>query len=503
MQHFPDGPETVTIVTVSTMDHDSLEALRKNHPAWRLMLADNAPMILPFLFRVFVVANERSIPSSQLISLLDDELYALRQSLGDLAYPRTAQDYLDEWAEDRKGWLRKYYPRDSEEAAYDLAPAVEKVIGWIQGLQNRSFVGTESRLRLIFDLLKEIVDGSQEDPAEQLKELERQRTVLDEKIRRVKRGELDLLDDTARRERFDHMSRTARDLLADFREVEQNFRMLDRSTRERIAAWDGSRAGLLEKILHERASIEDSDQGKSFQAFWDFLMSSERQTELESLLARCLELPAIQATAPDRSLRRIHHEWLEAGEHTQRSVAMLSRELRRFLDDQAWLENRRIMEILLDIENHALALRDNPVPGGFYMELDLPHMEINLPLERPLYSPPLQSVIQSGPIMDAVENFEADALYNLVLVDDTELRQNIRSALRNRDQIDLVDIVEQYPLEHGLAELVAYLNIAGKSKGSVLDDETPALVTWLSTDGSRRQARIPRVLFTREALHEP
>jgi hypothetical protein len=33
-------------------------------------------------------------------------------------------------------------------------------------------------------------------------------------------------------------------------------------------------------------------------------------------------------------LKRVHYDWLEAGEHTQRTVALLSQELRRFLDDQ-------------------------------------------------------------------------------------------------------------------------------------------------------------------------
>jgi hypothetical protein len=36
----------------------------------------------------------------------------------------------------------------------------------------------------------------------------------------------------------------------------------------------------------------------------------------------------------------VHHDWLEAGEHTQRTVAQLSQQLRRFLDDRAFLENR-------------------------------------------------------------------------------------------------------------------------------------------------------------------
>jgi hypothetical protein len=69
---------------------------------------------------------------------------------------------------------------------------------------------------------------------------------------------------------------TARELLSDFREVEQNFRNLDRSVRERIALWDGGKGALLETIIGERDAIADSDQGKSFRAFWDFPHVAER-----------------------------------------------------------------------------------------------------------------------------------------------------------------------------------------------------------------------------------
>jgi hypothetical protein len=64
-------------------------------------------------------------------------------------------------------------------------------------------------------------------------------------------------------------------------------------------------------------------------------------------------------------LKRVHYDWLAAGEHAQRTVAQLSQQLRRFLDDQALLENRRIMEILRVIEAQALTVRDTAPAGGF------------------------------------------------------------------------------------------------------------------------------------------
>ena len=68
--------------------------------------------------------------------------------------------------------------------------------------------------------------------------------------------------------------------------MEENFRKLDRQLREKITGWQGGKGELLDDVLGSRESIADSDQGRSFQAFHDFLLSAARQEELASLLAK-------------------------------------------------------------------------------------------------------------------------------------------------------------------------------------------------------------------------
>jgi hypothetical protein len=125
-----------------------------------------------------------------------------------------------------------------------------------------------------------------------------------------------LLEDTAVRDRFQQFTQLARELLTDFREVEHNFRLLDRRVRERVALWDGAKGTLLEEIIGERDAIADSDQGRSFRAFWEFLLSNRRQEEFTELLARVLALPPVADLKPDARTRRVHYDWLEAGEYT-------------------------------------------------------------------------------------------------------------------------------------------------------------------------------------------
>jgi hypothetical protein len=324
------------------MDTVTLGALREHHPAWRLLAANNAPLIAAFLHQAFIEPNRRELAEPELIEALEDVLYDERQR-NPGAYPKSAIAYLNDWASAEHGWLRKYYVTGSDDGHFDLTPATEKAIAWLSEMTERRFVGTESRLLTLVDLLRQMVEGTIADPETRLGLLRDRRARIDEQIAAVERGEVPTLDDTAIRDRFQQFTAMAADLLGDFREVEHNFRTLDREVREQIALWQGSKGELLAEIMGETDAITGSDQGSNFAAFWAFLMSAERQEELSSLLNQVLDLEPVADLDPDPRLRRVHHDWLAAGEHAQRTVAQLSKQLRRFIDDQAWLENRRIM----------------------------------------------------------------------------------------------------------------------------------------------------------------
>ena len=75
------------------MSHEILASLRKNHPAWRLLRADSSPLVGSFLHRVFIAPNVREMSQPDLQEALEDELFALRERLGEESYPRSAYEY--------------------------------------------------------------------------------------------------------------------------------------------------------------------------------------------------------------------------------------------------------------------------------------------------------------------------------------------------------------------------------------------------------------------------
>jgi hypothetical protein len=475
------------------VDFDEVESLRRTSPAWKLLRADNAALLLSFLGRVFVDENVRSISGAELVMRLDDHLYALNARLGEGTFPRPAKAYLDDWSAPEAGWLRKYYPAGSDEAHFDATPAVEKALAWVRSIKSRSFVGTESRLNTVFELLRQMAFGSETDVSVRLAELQRRRAVIDQEIERVRGGDVEVMDAAAVRDRYQQFSATARGLLADFREVEANFRTLDRELRERIAAWSGSKGELLDEVLGDRSAIAESDQGKSFHAFYDFLLSRDKQEEFTTLLDRVQRLAAIGEADP--RMRRIHYDWLDAGERTQGTVRLLSEQLRRFLDDQVWLENRRVIDILRSIESSALKLREHP-GAPVTREIDRTSPAVVLPMERPLYRPRARLTLDSSGMQDSEGEIDVSQLFEQIYVDPARLSRGVQLALRERQQIGLGQLLEDQPLEQGLAELVTYLSLTDPAFDVVFDDQASEQVRY-SRDGGVRVATVPRVTFAR------
>ncbi len=478
------------------MEHDYLQKLRQ-HPTWRLLCADNAPLIISFFYRVFIVPNCRSLRQNDIIEKLTDTLFYLRQIHGDKLYPKTANTYLNDWTGGDNAFLRKYLPPHSDEPEYDLTPASEKAISWLLSLEQKQFIGTESRLLAVFELLENILQSTQTDPEQRIAELQRQKAAIDAEITSLQRGAVISYEPRQVRERFLLLQETARSLLMDFRQVEENFRQLDRNTREKIALSNKNKGELLDDIFGEHDAIADSDQGRSFRAFWGLLMSPAKQEKFNQLIQDVLALPDVQACTPDELLPKMKYHLLEAGEKVQRTSSSLVEQLRRYLDDQVWLENKRIMVIIHDLEKNAIAIKQQPPTERDFVLLADTKAQIKLPLSQPLFRMPSRSTISNEALSSGTAEFISDVFYQQHHVDVTVLQARIQKALQTQSQISLENLCQQYPLGKGLSELVAYLHLACQDKDASIDTAQDMTIHWQNDEGIVKSAIMPRIIFTR------
>ncbi len=278
------------------MEYEAIDALRERHPAWRLLRAGNATLILSFLGHFFVEDNRGACPASAARGRAGrPPLRAERRSheSGEPRYPKEPRAYLEDWAATDAGYLRRFYPPGDDEVHYEVTPAFEKAYAWVLELAGQV-------------LRRHRVPAAHRGRAaapDRARHRNRPRVAAGRTAsppRRTRRGDRSRRSGAtspcwtrpASATATNSSPTTARELLSDFREVEENFRLLDRAARERIAAWDGSKGELLAELVGSRSEIAGSDQGRSFQAFYDFLLSESRQDELTDLLAKVQRLDA-------------------------------------------------------------------------------------------------------------------------------------------------------------------------------------------------------------------
>ena len=478
------------------MDYLHIKSLKESHPTIRLLNADNCPLIISFLFQSFKKANRTDVPNDELVSSLTDYLYSLRSMWGDDAYPETAQNYLDKWANDQ--YLRKYYPQNTDEARFELTPTTEKALEWLKDLEARQFVGTESRLIRVIEILKEIVYRTTDDPTKRLEELERQRNAIDTEIQKITSGSIDTLSRTQIKERYFEAYDVAHKLLSDFKQIEYNFRQLDHEIREKQIQDGHNKGEFLEDIFSSQDLLSNSDQGQSFRAFWQLLMSQREQDEFDALIDAIIDLPEIQSVKEDDTFEELKNRLIEAGDRVNKTNHILVEQLRKYLEEKVYLEDKVIIELIKEIKQFAVQIKDTPPNNRDFLIVE-GKPQIEMIMERPLWDmskgPELKKI---DPEEGSSDSVDLKLLYEQFSVDKEELRLRIDNMLNDNSQITLRSIVERFPVDRGLTEMLAYVDIALKRERTLINEDIcDSMILWNKNSNRYFKIELPQIIFCR------
>ena len=161
---------------------------------------------------------------------------------------------------------------------------------------------------------------------------------------------MDVLDDRQIKEHYFLIEETAKYLLADFRQVEQNFRDLDRNFRKKIITTSQTKGKVLEELFQQQDFLLETDQGKSFIAFWEFLLSQSKQDEFEKLIEEVLSIPVVQQIQKENfSIDNIRNNLVDAGDKTNKTTNSLLEQLRKYLEHKSFFENKRIHDNITEV----------------------------------------------------------------------------------------------------------------------------------------------------------
>jgi len=123
-------------------------------------------------------------------------------------------------------------------------------------------------------------------------------------------------------------------------------------------------------------------------------------------------------------------------------------------------------------------------------------------MERPLYAPAVKPSLAAVDLLQGDEELNADALYSQIEINHARLAQHVSSALTKASQVSLKDLTLHYPLQQGLAELVAYLQVGVDNFAMAINDNVTDIISWTYQTAElkviEKEAKLPRVIFLRK-----
>jgi hypothetical protein len=485
------------------MTFDDLSLKFKTARPLTILRAKSAPLMLSFFYKIFREGHITTISNTELRNKLegyledleyqekDDELDA--NSLFD-DYSIKASQYIEKWS--NAGFMRKY-PNDEGEDLHELTSDTQKVMKWIDDLEQREFVGTNSRFKDIFYKLQKMIEHGNENLEQRIEELEKKKWGIENEINLLKLGKKpSVSDDTEIKEQFYELNKMARELLSDFTEVEQNFEQIRKDIQRKYTEKDVVKGSLLVFALDALDEIEGKDQGKSFKAFWEFLMDEKKQKEFSQLTEQLYQLLRERSIDynNDRFLKNLKRYLHASGKKVIDSNRKLSEKISRVLAEKNLLERRKAMELIGEIRQMAYTLSDSRFKDDTFIEVeDEPFINLFDRWELNEGKDEITDVLFPDGI-GGTESGEADlkSLFDQFAIDKKKLTLRINEMLEKKETVTLKEIVDTYGLENGLSEVVGYFSIASGSNHHIILEETPDPIVI-----ENRRVNIPMIIYTK------
>jgi hypothetical protein len=483
------------------LELDGLKSYLDTSPALKLLKSSNAAYVIYFLYSAFKKPGHIAVPMQELQASLSDYRETLHEN-----YPEALADksdsYLSTWCSGENRWLHRYLEVGRNEAMFQLTPHSEDVLLFLDRALQRDlgFVGTESRLKLVISTLSELVAETSSDPNARLKHLQEQRDRIDMEIARIARdGVAARLEPAAARERFAMAVDLLKQLLGDFRAVEDGFKEITQQVQQRQVEGQETRGAILAFALDSEDVLKKEDQGVSFYEFVRFILSPVQQERLGKLIEELVRLDELASQVDGlATVRRMIPSLLAEAEKVMRTNQRLSATLRRLLDSRAASERRRLSQLLAEIRRLALRLAPEAPQEGIGLEVETA-AGVASPMNRSFWTQPTQFKqleLTEHAVDDAQRLRMFELLARMHRLDLRGMRSKISKLTAGGDSVTLRQVVDAYPPSAGIVELLGYLQIAKDDNHLIsrTDNEEIVLQPSASTEHARK-VTVPLVFY--------
>lgn len=349
---------------------------------------------------------------------------------------------------------------------------------------------------MIFELLEDLEFETNFDDEQRIKALEEEKQKLDEQINAIKTKQDIRFDSSRIKEHFMLLEETARKLKYDFTEIEYNFRDLNSTAMEQIATRDEGKEKVLDSIFDIEESIRNQDQGKSFFAFWQLLTDARKSERLSNMIENLYNNEVVKEFDKDEKLKSLKYELLKSAQKVSSVSLKLIEQLRRFIDDRAWLDNKRILELCKSIEKNALDIKSQPPKSKEFFAIKGCNPSIKSPFENRLHAIKQEKKLQSE-LLEKDIDIDLESFYHQFFIDEEILQKNINKILLHKSQCSMDDIVDEFGIKKGVAELIGYLSIAKNSENARVENGEKIRLKIEDFDGRVKTVLMPKIVFVK------
>jgi hypothetical protein len=486
------------------MDNSNLIDLLNHSPSIELLKARNREFVILFFVEMF--ANETAVSSENIHYKLADYLEAKGIETDDEneiklfdTYEERAKNYIQAWT--NRGFLTNYQ-NDTGEIFYELSSHSSKTIDWLSGLKKEEYIGAESKFKTLFNQLKELVEFTNEDKEKRLQLLEDKKLEIEQQIQRLRMGDenIKVFEEYEIVPRFKDLNKLAKELLSDFKEVDDNFKTIIKEIYQNQTDASLKKGKILQYTFDSLDELKGSSQGKSFYAFWEFLLSRELQQEWKNLTKTLYEtLENKQIDVSDIFLINLKRHLFDSGTKVYKTNDKMAEKLSRIIRENEVSKTEVTKNIIQEIKK--LLLETSKIKGKTKPDISLEletDIEINLPFERKMTFDQSEEVTYNYKPQLSDTNVDdlskLSKLFNLSVIDKDELRRRVRTVLKDKSQATLTEIVDnQGGLSKGLAELFGYMSILKEFAHTINSEKQQAIVF---DSESNKSISIPEIILT-------
>ncbi|CAA6677378.1 MULTISPECIES: DUF3375 family protein [unclassified Lentimonas] len=468
-----------------------------NSPTLKLLRMQHAGFILSFFQQSFKENGLTQIAEEDLEALLDQQLLEMRARNVEVM-SRDARFYLTQWCEEGYQLLQKRFSEEDRSYVYKLTKHSEKALSWLEDLRRgdkRGYTTSDSRFGRIISELRRIDRDTNADPEARRKELLKQRDVIDAELKQIRdTGTVDTLDPAAVKDALHDLEADLDAFMSDFRAIEETFRDQSREIQNLHLEQQLSKGDYVAHVLDADEELRGRDQGRSYFGFRESMTSVENREELQALTNRAVALAHehnLDAMPFDRLPRRLFNEV----NHVASIYRRITGQLRRVVEEQSSKQSRYLLELLG--EARLLAKSCGELPNDVALHDWEDPLRFNNLMEVGFWEAPQRGrfdEIESDDSHDSESLKEALGRIGKPL-NLPKYRKRIANVLEQQPQVSLRELVERFPVESGVVDVVAYIAVAGEGSQNVFHPDTIELD--LNCPHQPRYAELEKIVFIR------